>query len=67
MEFDVEVTRSVRTMVTVDAETAQAAINLVDKRDFELPGAEEWEVLKGSYELAIYDDDGEVVAGNERA
>lgn len=56
MRYVVQVVRTVRTEVEVEADSQTEALAKVDRRDFPLPDAAEWSVLKGSYEYLVMDD-----------
>jgi hypothetical protein len=47
--YTVEVQRSISVQVTVTAETAEAALAIVDQADFELPPRSEWTHKDWSY------------------
>lgn len=68
MKYEVEITRMVTTTVTVDTPAAQDAAELVDQRDFPLPPADQWQVVKRSYEYTVLDSEGNTLIdsdGNE--
>lgn len=56
MRYVVQVVRTVRTEVEVEADSQTQALAKVDRRDFPLPDPAEWSVLKGSYEYLVMDD-----------
>jgi hypothetical protein len=56
-KYDVEVTRSITASVTVEADSPEAAYEMVSRRDFELPPRDEWQGHK-DWEFAVYDQDG---------
>jgi hypothetical protein len=44
--YEVEVTRSITTTVSVEADSAEAAVSKVAKHDFPLPERDEWNGMK---------------------
>jgi hypothetical protein len=58
--WEVEASRTISTMVTVHAATAEAAAELVNRRDFPLPPRDEWSGHK-DWVLRVYDPDGNEV------
>lgn len=62
MNFDVEIRRSVTVTVQVEAESPAAALTAVDLVTFELPAADQWEVVSDSYEMVVRDDNGDIIA-----
>ena len=62
--FEVSVYRGYTTTVHVDAENGQAAIDLVNARDFPLPPIDQWHGQK-DWLLRAFDADGEEVADSE--
>lgn len=63
--YEVRVVRSMETTVEVEAESPEDAAKQVDRSDFALPPAEEWDTLKDSYEYTVLDAEGEVLFGTE--
>jgi hypothetical protein len=59
-QWEVEVLRTISTTVAVHATTAQAAAELVDRRDFPLPPRDEWSGHK-DWTVRVYDQEGEEV------
>ena len=55
--YQVEVTRSISVTVTVSADSAEAALEQVSRRDFPLPPRDEWDGHK-DWEYTVYDADG---------
>jgi hypothetical protein len=58
--FSVEVRRSIVTTVDVEADTPEAAIDKVDRHDFELPPRDEWSGVK-DWSYLVMDEDGNEV------
>lgn len=56
-KFTVTVNRSYSTQVDVEAETAEAAADLVSKREFPLPPLEEWSGNK-DWIFTVHDEQG---------
>jgi hypothetical protein len=52
-KFDVEVTRSITTTVSVEAVSAEAACSKVNSRDYELPRRDEW-TGSDDWEFVVY-------------
>ena len=55
--YEVEVTRSITSTVTVEADTPEAAHKMVNRRDFELPPRGEWQGSK-DWVFVVYDQEG---------
>ena len=53
--YQVEVMQTIVTTVPVEAESEEAALDKVDRRDFPLPPRDEWSSVKGSFEYEIAD------------
>jgi hypothetical protein len=62
--YDVEVTRSITTTVTVEADSPRGAYAKVNRRDFELPPRDEWQGSK-DWEFTVYDDAGRELGRDE--
>lgn len=62
--FQVTVQRSISTTVEVEAEDADAAIDIVEKASFELPPRDQWDGHK-DWIFTVTDDDGELLAERE--
>jgi hypothetical protein len=60
-EYQVEITRTVRTTVTIKSTTPGAAVEIVDTTSYELPPPDAWSVDKGSYDYVVCDANGEVL------
>ena len=58
--YRVEISRTVQALVEVDAATPQAALEVVDQREFPLPPAADWQPLEG-WEYAVLDAHGREV------
>jgi hypothetical protein len=63
--WEVEVSRTISTTVTVHAPTAENAAALVDRRDFPLPPRDEWTGHK-DWLVRVYDQDGAEVYEQDR-
>lgn len=51
--YEIDISRTVTTTVTVEADSPEAAIATIDKVSFVLPAEDRWSVEKGSYEYFI--------------
>lgn len=63
--FQVELSRTISTTVTVRAASAEAALDIVDSRDFPLPSRDEWDGHK-DWRYVVYDADGDEVGERDR-
>lgn len=59
-KYQIEIRRTISTTVDVEAESASAAIDVVNKHDFPLPPRNEWDGMK-DWEYAIVAVDGVTV------
>ena len=62
--FEIWVYRGYATAVSVDADNGQAAIELVNTRDFPLPPIEQWQGQK-DWLLRAFDEHGDEVADSD--
>jgi hypothetical protein len=57
VKFQVGIERLITTMVEVEADSAKAAMEIVDARDFKLPEQNDWDRVKGE-EYRVFDERG---------
>jgi hypothetical protein len=58
MRYVVHISRSLTTAVEVEADSAEDAVTMVDRRDFPLPADDAWQVVKRSYDYRVTDQAG---------
>jgi len=59
MKYEIEISRTVQTSVEVEADSPEAAVEIVNKVAYELPPPSEWSVQKYSYEYLVTDAEGD--------
>jgi hypothetical protein len=62
--FEVELSQRMSVTVQVDAPDADAAVHIVNRRDYELPPRDTWTANKDGY-IRVYDKDGDIAAETE--
>lgn len=60
VRYQVRISRTVETTVEVEADSPQAAAEVVDSRDYPLPPPEAWDTVKRSWQYVVVGDHGRV-------